>query len=141
MTRSVNLRAMATVSSVLSLSTTTISSAHESDSRAAVMLADSLKVMTVAVTGTATSLTCLGCVRCERCLLPEKWRCLDGGEVHHRLGILDQREQLAVTRDVEIALRLEHEEAAGHAGLILLLLRFETLLGQGPRRPRRVDAL
>ena len=45
---------MATVVSVLSLSTTMISSAHERDSRAAWMFAASLKVMTVAVTGTAT---------------------------------------------------------------------------------------
>jgi len=50
----VNLRAIVTVSSVLSLSTTMISSAQERDSRAAWMFAASLKAMTVAVTGTAT---------------------------------------------------------------------------------------
>ncbi len=51
----VNPRAMAAVSSVLSLSITMISSAHDTDSSAARRLADSLKVMTVAVTGTGES--------------------------------------------------------------------------------------
>jgi len=51
---------METVSSVLSLSTTMISSAHERDSRAAWMLAASLKVITVAVTDTATILIVCG---------------------------------------------------------------------------------
>ena len=49
-TRSVNCRAMATVSSVLSESTTTISSAQRTDSSAAAMLLASLRVMTVTVT-------------------------------------------------------------------------------------------
>jgi GMP synthase PP-ATPase subunit len=49
---SVNFRAISVVRSVLSLSTTMISSAQERDARAASMFAASLKVMTVAVTGT-----------------------------------------------------------------------------------------
>ena len=47
MTRSVNRRALATVSSVLSESTTTISSAQATDSSAAAMFAASFRVMTV----------------------------------------------------------------------------------------------
>src|SRR5688572_6814020 len=114
---------MAAVLSMLSLSTTTISSAHERLSRAAWMFAASLKVMTVAVTGTATSLTCLGCVRVLGCLLPEQRRLLDGGVVDHRFRVFDEREQLAVARDVQVALRLQHEEAARKSGLEPLLFR------------------
>ena len=47
MTRSVNCRARATVSSVLSASTTTISSAHETDASAASIFAASFLVITV----------------------------------------------------------------------------------------------
>ena len=56
----VNFRAISIVRSVLSLSTTMISSAQERDASAASMFAASLKVMTVAVTGTATSLSAIG---------------------------------------------------------------------------------
>ena len=50
MTRSVNWRARATVSSVLSASTTTISSAQATEASAASMLAASFLVMTVTET-------------------------------------------------------------------------------------------
>src|SRR5437868_8960893 len=49
MTRSVKRRAISTVRSRLSESTTMISSAHARDSRARAMLASSLRVMTMAV--------------------------------------------------------------------------------------------
>src|SRR6185503_18767060 len=48
-TRSVKRRAISTVRSALSLSTTMISSAHRSDSSAAAILSSSLKVMTIAL--------------------------------------------------------------------------------------------
>ena len=52
-------------------------------------------------------------------------RLLDGGVVHDRLQVVDDRQQLVVARDVQIALRLEHEEVLRHAGLVFLLFGFE----------------
>src|SRR5262245_21824837 len=119
---------MATVSSVDSLSTTMISSAQESDSRAAWMLAASLKVMMVAVTGTATSLARPPGPAGKVILLAGERHLLDGAVVDDRLRVFDQRLQLVVAGDHEIALRLQDEEALGHACLVLLLFRFEAAL-------------
>ena len=66
---------------------------------------------------------------------------MDGGVVGDRLRVLDQREQLVVAGDVQVALRLQHEEVLRHAGLVLLFFRLETALGEHARRARRVDAL
>ena len=57
------------------------------------------------------------------------------------LDVIDERLQLVVARLVQVALRLEHEEARGHAGLELLLLGFEAPFGQDPRRAGGFDAL
>ena len=69
----------------------------------------------------------------ERCLLG----CL---VVHHRLQIVNGSGQLVVARLCQVALRLDDEEAAGHAGLELLLFRFKALFREGSRRARGLDS-
>ena len=68
-------------------------------------------------------------------------RLLRGLVVDDRLQVVDDGLQLAVARLAQIALRLDDEEAAGHAGLELLLFRFEPLLGERARRAGGFDAL
>jgi len=89
--------AMATVSSVLPESTTSISSAQAALSIAAAMCRDSLSVMIVTVTGTCGI------------LLPQR-NLLNGFEVDPRLDEVEDRVQLVVLGDIQVPLRLEDKE-------------------------------
>ena len=58
---------------------------------------------------------------------------------HRRQLIVEIGPELVVAGNGQIALGLDDEEAAGHAGGELLLFRLETLFGQGARCTRRAD--
>ena len=55
--------------------------------------------------------------------------------------MLEARLQLVVSRDREIALRLDHQEARRHSNFEALLFGVETLFGEFAAELRRVDPL
>src|SRR5512145_2527468 len=115
---------MATVASVLFESTTMISSAQETDSRAAPMLAASLWVMTVTVSFTHKEYR-------RRACLPDRNQ-LHGLEVDQRPAVGNDRVQLRQTGGREVALGLNRAERIGQADGQALFLRLQPLFGQFP---------
>src|SRR5207302_1354191 len=109
-------------------STTTMSSAKQTDSSAGPMSAASFLVMTVTESfGTVRSVLPRhrhrGRDRAEGHLLHRF-------EVDERFVVVGDRQDFGRPREREIALRLEHEEGLAHAGGHLLFFRFELLLLQ-----------